>query len=93
MPTIADCSAISFAEASAYGLPVYAYDTGGVSNYIQNGRNGYMLSLGSSGATFGMKIKESIESGELAVLTHAAPQVYFERLNWNVWSKQVESNL
>lgn len=90
LPTVAECSAISFAEASAYGLPVYTYDTGGVSNYIQNGRNGYMLPLGSSGAAFGMKIKESIESGELAVLTHAAPQVYFERLNWNVWSKQVE---
>ncbi len=89
LPTIAECAGISFAESSAYGLPVFTYCTGGVSNYIQNGKNGYMLPLGSSGIDFGKKIKECLESCELESMAHTSFEVYREKLNWNTWQNKM----
>lgn len=76
LPTKAECSAIAFAEASANGLPVFTHDTGGVANYIENGKNGYMLPLGSTGADFGNKIKDTIDSGEMQTLVEESRKVY-----------------
>ena len=89
LPTIAECAGISFAESSAYGLPVFTYCTGGVSNYIQNGKNGYMLPLGSSGIDFGKKIKECLESCELESMAHTSFEVFREKLNWNTWQNKM----
>lgn len=33
----------------------FTYNTGGVPNYVENGKNGYMLPIGSSGQEFGKK--------------------------------------
>ena len=54
--TKAECSAIAFSESSVNGLPIFTYNTGGVSNFVENGKNGYMLPLGSSGQKFGKKL-------------------------------------
>lgn len=90
LPTLAECSAIAFCESSANGLPVFSHLTGGVGNYIYDGRNGYLLPLGSTGADFGAKIKACLESGELEKMSVTARDVYREKLNWNVWSQKVE---
>lgn len=90
LPTLAECSAIAFCESSANGLPVFSHLTGGVGNYIYNGRNGYLLPLGSTGADFGVQIKACLESGELERMSVTARDVYREKLNWNVWSQKVE---
>jgi glycosyltransferase involved in cell wall biosynthesis len=92
LPTRAECSAIVFAESSAYGLPIFTYDTGGISNYIQTGKNGYMLPLEATGKDFGRKIKDCIETGELEYMSNTAVEVYHEKLNWNTWSTKM-SNL
>lgn len=91
LPTKAECAGIAFAEASANGLPVFTHDTGGVSNYVYNGKNGYMLPLGSTGEDFGKKIKEVVESGELFKLSEGGRNIYHDRLNWNVWGKKVDA--
>lgn len=90
LPTLAECSAIAFCESSANGLPVFSHLTGGVGNYIYNGRNGYLLPLGSTGADFGAQIKACLESGELERMSVTALDGYREKLNWNVWSQKVE---
>ena len=90
LPTLAECSAIAFCESSANGLPVFSHLTGGVGNYVYNGRNGYLLPLGSTGADFGAKIRECLESGELKRMSAMAKDVYKEKLNWNVWASKVE---
>lgn len=90
LPTKAECAGIAFAEASANGLPVFTHDTGGVSNYIKNGENGYRLPLGSTGIDFGMKIKETIENGELQSMVERARDIYNNKLNWNVWGRKVK---
>ena len=89
LPTIAECAGIAFCEASANGLPTFTHETGGVPNYIINGKNGYMLPLGSTGKDFGMKIKECLSSGELERMSVDAPNVYRERLSWGVWERRM----
>lgn len=90
LPTMAECSAIAFCEASYFGLPVFSHITGGVRNYISDGRNGYLLPLDSTGEDFGMIIKECLESGELERMSRTCVDVYKEKLNWGVWQEKVE---
>ena len=89
LPTLAECSAIAFAESSAFGLPIFSHETGGVSNYVFNGKNGYMLPLGSTGEDFGRKIKQCLDNGELESMSSSAVNVYRERLNWDTWTEKV----
>ena len=89
LPTLAECSAIAFAESSAYGLPIFSHETGGVANYVHNGKNGYLLPLGSSGKDFGRKIKECLDNGKLESMSITSVQVYKTRLNWNTWTEKV----
>ena len=90
LPTKAECSAIAFSESSANGIPIFTYNTGGVSNYVENGKNGYMLPIGSSGQEFGKKIYECLQSGELEKMSKTAVDAYKEKLNWTVWGQKIE---
>lgn len=91
LPTLAECAGIAFCESSAYGLPAFTHETGGTGNYVFNGRNGYLLPLGSTGEDFGRKIEDCLKSGELERMAETAKQVYHERLNWNVWSDKMKA--
>jgi len=90
LPTLAECSAIAFCEASAYGLPCFTHDTGGVGNYIINGQNGYRLPLGSTADDFARRISDSFHSGEIAAMSLTAGKIAEERLNWKVWAEKME---
>lgn len=91
LPTKAECAGIAFAEASAYGLPSFTYDTGGVGNYVVNNLNGFRLPIESSGADFGKKIKETYDSGLFPALSEGAIRLYNDRLNWNHWASEMEN--
>lgn len=91
LPTLQEAAGIAFCECSAYGLPSFTHLTGGTGNYVYKRKNGYLLPLGSTGADFGAKIKECLESGELKKMSETAKDVYKEKLNWNVWATKVES--
>ena len=90
LPTNAECAGIVFCESSANGLPIFTYKTGGVSNYVENGKNGYMLPIGSSGQEFGKKIYKCLQSGELEKMSKTAVDTYKEKLNWTVWGQKIE---
>ena len=96
-PSKAECSATVLCEAAAYGLPVWCFDTGGIPNYVVNGKNGYRLPLESTGKDFGEAILRSIRSGEMAELHGGALAISREKLNYTVWSRRfrdiLESNL
>lgn len=90
LPTKAECAGIVFCESSAYGLPIFTYNTGGISNYVENGKNGYMLPIGSSGQEFWEKILECLQSGELEKMSKTAVNVYKNKLNWTAWGQKIE---
>lgn len=93
LPTKNECSAIAFAEACAYGLPIMTHNTGGISNYVENGYNGYRLPLSSSPDDFGKKILEIIEKRQLEKLSENAITLYKQRLNYNVWREKVQEKI
>lgn len=88
LPTRAECAGIAFCESSACGLPSFSYHTGGIPNYVMNGKNGYLLPLSASGEDFGRKIKECLESGDLERMSQTCLNVYRSTLNWNVWGEK-----
>lgn len=86
-PTKAECSAIVLCEASAFGLPIFTYDTGGLANYVLNGVNGYRLPLKANETDFANNIITCIKNNELEKLSHGGIKLFNEKLNWNAWSK------
>lgn len=86
LPTRAECSAIVYCEAAAYGIPVFTTDTGGISNYVENGVNGYRLPLSGTGADFAGKIRECIRMQELPGMSENARKLYKRKLSWSAWS-------
>lgn len=94
LPTKAECSAIVFCEASAYGLPIVTYDTGGLGDYVINGVNGYRLPIGSSSQGFAEKILEIESNSELWLqLSNGGKKLYSESLNWDVAGKTVKETV
>ena len=94
LPSKAECAGIVFCEASAYGLPSFAYDTGGVSNYVVNSKNGYLLKLNATGKDFAIKIKEVLyDNNELESLRQNCFDIYNQKLNWKVWTSKFEKLL
>ncbi|WP_332125931.1 glycosyltransferase, partial [Escherichia coli] len=53
LPTIAECYGMVFCEAAAYGLPVVATDTGGISSIQINERTGILIKDSSDYKHFG----------------------------------------
>lgn len=90
LPTLAECSAIAFAESSAYGLPIFSHITGGVSNYVVDGINGYLLPIGSTGKDFGKKIIYCFENNEIRNMSFKARDFYKRTLNWNTWGDKMK---
>jgi glycosyltransferase involved in cell wall biosynthesis len=83
LPTRAEAVGIVFCEASAYGLPVIATDTGGVRSYVRDGTNGYCLELSASGVSYADKIHEIMSNRErYHLLAMDAFRYYRECLNW-----------
>lgn len=90
LPTQAECAGIVFCEASAFGLPSYTFNTGGTSNYVINGVNGYAFQEADANC-FARQIRHDIESGRLPVMREKAMQLYQEKLSWEAWSRRFRS--
>lgn len=89
LPTVAECYGIAFCECSAFGIPVYTHDTGGVSSVVKEGVNGRLLPLGTSGAEFAKVIMKDLENGKMKEMSDSAKRYYVERLNWDAWREDV----
>ena len=90
-PSKAECSSIALCEANGFGLPCFVFDTGGLSNYVINGKNGYRLSVGSEGNDFANKVKTCIENNEIDRLSLGAREFFEMTLNWNVWGEKLKN--
>lgn len=90
-PSKAECSSIALCEAAGFALPVFAYKTGGLDNYVKNEYNGYLLPYNSDGKVFAQKIHQAIYDGQLQRLSDNASRIYREKLNWTVWGEKVNT--
>jgi glycosyltransferase involved in cell wall biosynthesis len=94
LPTRAECAAIAFCEASSFGLPSFTTDTGGIADFVENGVNGYRLSLEATGEEFACAIKKVLDDAALyQKLRITSRNLYEEKLNWKAWAQRVRQEL
>ncbi len=93
LPTRAECAGIVFGESSAYGMPIYTYDTGGISDYVLNDVNGYLLPLSLGAEDFADKIQSTLDVEKQKQLHVGCISMYQRRLNWNVWGDEFKEIL
>lgn len=86
MPSRAECAAIAFCDANAFGLPVFTTNVGGISSFVQHGVNGYMLPLSATGEDFAHHIQEVLVDNILYQCLRQQSRIQYEVvLNWDVW--------
>ena len=92
LPTRAECFGFVFGEASAFGLPIVATDTGGVSSYVNHKENGVLLSIASSYSDYADEI-EKIWRNKALYLKYAENSFYnfTGNLNWDIWATKVKT--
>lgn len=94
LPTRAECLGIAFCEASAYGLPVITTDTGGVTQVVKNGINGYALERNSDHTEYGDRIISIYKSdAEYYKLVKSSRKYFDENLSWDLWGKKIKTIL
>jgi glycosyltransferase involved in cell wall biosynthesis len=94
LPTRAECVAITFCEASAYGLPIITRDTGGVTEVVKNGINGFAMRYDAGPEEYGATILSILSSeNDYQNLVKSTRKYFDERLNWDVWGKNVKKIL
>lgn len=86
LPTRAECAGIVFCEASAYGIPSITTDTGGVTTYVKNGVNGFLLPVEAGGEEHAGIIEGLCRNvTEMQLLKKGCRNKYEEVLNWDRW--------
>lgn len=90
LPTRAECFSIALCEASAYGLPVLATQTGGLPELVHAGSNGFLLPLDATADAYADVIAAAFDDAERYRELRAASRDQFEaRLNWDSWGRAV----
>ncbi|HEX2734479.1 MAG TPA: glycosyltransferase family 4 protein [Polyangiaceae bacterium] len=83
LPTKAEAAGIVFCEASAFGLPILTYATGGTVDYVRQNVNGLALPAGSSPEAFAQAASALVANSEHYMeLSQRAFAEYEQRLNW-----------
>lgn len=94
LPTQAEAAGIVFAEAAMYALPVFTYDTGGVSQYVLNGKTGYTLPISATSTDFVQQIEALVTDDTNYHNMSKKARVYYDTtLNWDAWAGSVKSFL
>jgi hypothetical protein len=94
LPSRAECAAIAFCDANSFGLPVFTTDVGGISSFVQDGVNGYMLPLSATGLEFARRIQQVLANpAQYQRLRQQSRQQYEQRLNWDIWTVQLVEEL
>lgn len=87
LPTRAECSAIVFSEAAAYGIPVITTDTGGIGTYVLNDVNGERLPLSANGKDYADVIEKWVKDKKLEKYSKGAKELYIKNISWDAWGK------
>jgi len=94
LPTRYDCTPIVFSEASAFGLPIITARTGGVSEIVRDGENGFVLPYEAKGAEYAEVIARVYrEEQEYEALVRSSRATFEERLNWDTWGRAMKELL
>lgn len=94
MPSRAECAAIAFCDANSFGLPVFTTNVGGISSFVQQGVNGFMLPLSATGQDFAQHIQQVLADPVLYQHLRQQSRIQYETvLNWDKWVAGLEQAL
>ncbi len=94
LPTRAESMGIALCEASAFGLPLIASDTGGVTEIVKDGINGFSLHADSRPADYARKILSVYnDPAKYNDMAEASRNYFEEKLNWDVWALSLKQIL
>ncbi len=94
LPTQMECTAIVFCEASAFGLPIIATDTGGVSGAVVNGENGCLMPASATSRDYAETIYRLFSDRQsYQDLKIQCRDAFDERLNWDAWAGTIQQKL
>jgi glycosyltransferase involved in cell wall biosynthesis len=89
-PTRAECFGIVVCEANAYGLPVLSSRTGGVTELVREGINGFSFPPEARGDQYAAKISGLYRSPEAYRELRISSRDQFEKLlNWDAWAERM----
>jgi glycosyltransferase involved in cell wall biosynthesis len=89
LPTRAECCAVVFSEAAAYGLPVITCDTGGVGEVVR-GSWGIALPPNAPAADYASWIAENfLDRAKYESLAWQARDAFERELNWDAVVKHI----
>jgi glycosyltransferase involved in cell wall biosynthesis len=92
LPTRADATPIVTCEASAFGLPTLASNTGGLGGSIRDGFNGFLLPYEARGQAYAEKIVEVIaDRARYAALVASSRDEFEHNLNWDAWGRSMRA--
>lgn len=74
-------------EAAAYGTPTVAFDCGGVSDAIENGKNGYLVAPGNY-AEFSRVVRQVVEEA-----TRESCVNYAKNFSWENYSRKLHMSI
>jgi glycosyltransferase involved in cell wall biosynthesis len=90
LPTHAECSAIVFAEAASYGLPVIARDVGGTSSMVDRNRSGILIGRDDKAKELADAIRPLLsDSVRYRAMSAASLALFTRHLNWDNAVSQV----
>ena len=88
LPTRMECFGIVFCEASAFGIPSIATNTGGVSSAVIEGKNGYLLPVSATGKDYAAVISGIFNDEEkYNFLARESRNLFETALNWDKWAE------
>jgi glycosyltransferase involved in cell wall biosynthesis len=87
LPTRQELFGFVFSEASAFGLPALAANTGGVAGAIEDGKNGFLLPPSAGGREYAEVIARTYRDNQRYIeLVRSSRAAFDERLNWDAWA-------
>lgn len=90
VPSRSECFGFIFPEAAAFGLPIVSTRTGGIPQYVDHGKTGYLLSNESTYHEYANTIEKIwTEKNLYRSLSLESRKKYENELNWPVWGEKI----
>lgn len=84
LPTRAEAMGIVFAEAASFGLPTISFDTGGVSEAIENDKTGILFNFSDTSQVMVEKLLPLLYNRDVyQAMSKRSFEKYKDELNWN----------
>lgn len=94
LPTRAECMGIVFSEASAYGLPIIATDTGGVGSVVYNRENGLLFDIDVSSDEIATTVKNLwLDKDRYSFMRNKARELYESKFSSEIWGATVAKRM